>query len=248
MLRLQAESGVTAGVTHVTGGNYTWIWVVAIVGLLALGVAFALVREVLAADQGTSNMRTIAAAVQEGASAYLKRQGGQQFGGGSRRRKGCRQSASEFEFGLQRVGNAVDGRRQRRAGSRGDAPARREPQQAVESASRRDARRDRNGFECIGQIAGVASKRDLGSRLQLGSQRLGRSFDGTAERRPTGPPSTQFRCHRTKQLHDSVTRCGCLALGLNAPQYGDKTEPGAAKHQRSAKPDHSQEHHRSRGE
>ena len=74
MLRLQAESGVTAGVTHVTGGNYTWIWVVAIVGLLALGVAFALVREVLAADQGTSNMRTIAAAVQEGASAYLKRQ------------------------------------------------------------------------------------------------------------------------------------------------------------------------------
>ena len=74
MLRLQAESGVTAGVTHVTGGNYTWIWVVAIVGLLALGVAFALVREVLAADQGTSNMRSIAAAVQEGASAYLKRQ------------------------------------------------------------------------------------------------------------------------------------------------------------------------------
>ncbi|HEX7107299.1 MAG TPA: sodium/proton-translocating pyrophosphatase, partial [Acidothermaceae bacterium] len=74
MLRLQADSGLAAGVTQVTGGNYTWVWVVAIVGILALGVAFALVKEVLAADQGTANMRTIAAAVQEGASAYLKRQ------------------------------------------------------------------------------------------------------------------------------------------------------------------------------
>jgi K(+)-stimulated pyrophosphate-energized sodium pump len=63
-----------ATVTRVTGGNYTWVWIVAVVALLALGVAFALVREVLSADQGTENMKRIAAAVQEGASAYLKRQ------------------------------------------------------------------------------------------------------------------------------------------------------------------------------
>src|SRR5512142_3266190 len=75
MLRLQADSGLAAaGVTRVTGGNYTWIWDVAIVAILALGVAFALVRGVLAADQGTDNMRTIAGAVQEGAGAYLRRQ------------------------------------------------------------------------------------------------------------------------------------------------------------------------------
>jgi K(+)-stimulated pyrophosphate-energized sodium pump len=60
--------------THVTGGNYIWIWIVAVVGLLALGVAFSLVREVLRSDEGTDNMKRIAAAVQEGASAYLKRQ------------------------------------------------------------------------------------------------------------------------------------------------------------------------------
>jgi K(+)-stimulated pyrophosphate-energized sodium pump len=63
-----------ATVTRVTGGNYTWVWIVAVVALLALGVAFALVREVLSADQGTENMKRIAGAVQEGASAYLKRQ------------------------------------------------------------------------------------------------------------------------------------------------------------------------------
>jgi K(+)-stimulated pyrophosphate-energized sodium pump len=60
--------------TQVVGGNYTWVWIVAIVALLALGVAGVLVREVLSADQGTDNMKNIAGAVQEGASAYLKRQ------------------------------------------------------------------------------------------------------------------------------------------------------------------------------
>jgi K(+)-stimulated pyrophosphate-energized sodium pump len=74
MVALPLASASDAVVTRVTGSNYTWVWVVALVSLLALGVAGALVREVLAADQGTENMKRIAGAVQEGASAYLKRQ------------------------------------------------------------------------------------------------------------------------------------------------------------------------------
>ena len=74
MLGLDLVSATNGAATSVTGGNYTWVWIVAVVALLALGVAFALVREVLSADQGTDNMQRIAGAVQEGASAYLKRQ------------------------------------------------------------------------------------------------------------------------------------------------------------------------------
>ena len=47
---------------------------IAVVALLALVFAGLLVKEVLAADQGTKNMQDIAQAVQEGAKAYLYRQ------------------------------------------------------------------------------------------------------------------------------------------------------------------------------
>src|SRR6266545_5213768 len=56
------------------GGDLTLVVVVGVIALLALAVAAGLVREVLAAGQGTEKMQNIARAVQEGAGAYLKRQ------------------------------------------------------------------------------------------------------------------------------------------------------------------------------
>ncbi|KAB7847722.1 sodium-translocating pyrophosphatase [Streptomyces mobaraensis] len=59
---------------ELTGGNRVLVIVIAAVALAALVVAVVLVRQVLAAGEGTENMKRIAAAVQEGANAYLARQ------------------------------------------------------------------------------------------------------------------------------------------------------------------------------
>ena len=65
---------LAAGGAVVSGSNLSLVVVVAVIALLALAVAGWLVREVLAADQGTEKMREISRAVQEGAAAYLRRQ------------------------------------------------------------------------------------------------------------------------------------------------------------------------------
>src|SRR5713226_8912581 len=62
------------GAATVTGSNVTWVAVVAVIGVLALAMAGWLVRQVLAASQGTAKMQEIAKAVEEGAAAYLRRQ------------------------------------------------------------------------------------------------------------------------------------------------------------------------------
>jgi K(+)-stimulated pyrophosphate-energized sodium pump len=59
---------------EVTGSNLNITYVVLAVALGALGIAFALRQQVLAASDGTAKMREIAEAVQEGAAAYLARQ------------------------------------------------------------------------------------------------------------------------------------------------------------------------------
>ncbi|HYQ61880.1 sodium-translocating pyrophosphatase [Actinophytocola sp.] len=66
---LAAEGGPT-----LTGGDRGIVVVVAVIALAALAVGYVLLKEVLAAGQGTAKMQDIAKAVQEGAGAYLKRQ------------------------------------------------------------------------------------------------------------------------------------------------------------------------------
>jgi len=59
---------------QVTGSNLTYVYVVLGISLAALAIAYALRAQVLAANEGTEKMQEIAAAVQEGAAAYLNRQ------------------------------------------------------------------------------------------------------------------------------------------------------------------------------
>src|SRR5512132_3681010 len=50
------------------------IVLVLVISVLSLGFAWYLAREVLAADEGTPEMQEIAAAIKEGAEAFLRRQ------------------------------------------------------------------------------------------------------------------------------------------------------------------------------
>ncbi|HMA46678.1 MAG TPA: sodium-translocating pyrophosphatase [Frankiaceae bacterium] len=70
-LQLPAGEGTSI---DVTGGQLGLVAVVAAVAVAALLVAGYLVREVLAASQGSTRMVEVGRAVQEGAAAYLRRQ------------------------------------------------------------------------------------------------------------------------------------------------------------------------------
>lgn len=59
---------------QVSGNNLIYVYVILGISLLALAIAYALRAQVLAQGEGTVKMQEIAAAVQEGAAAYLARQ------------------------------------------------------------------------------------------------------------------------------------------------------------------------------
>jgi K(+)-stimulated pyrophosphate-energized sodium pump len=69
---LTAESGGSS--VELAGGNLVWVVIVLFIALGAVGMALMFRARVLAAGEGTDNMKRIAQAVQEGASAYLGRQ------------------------------------------------------------------------------------------------------------------------------------------------------------------------------
>ncbi|HTL86783.1 MAG TPA: sodium-translocating pyrophosphatase [Acidimicrobiia bacterium] len=69
---LAAEGGYQT--FTLSGGEWAILIASALTALLAIVVGFILMRGVLAQDEGTPKMKEIAAAIQEGAMAYLKRQ------------------------------------------------------------------------------------------------------------------------------------------------------------------------------
>ncbi len=71
-LQLAAEGGYQE--FELGGAELFWLYFSVGTALLAIFVGFALMKGVLAADQGTPKMQEIAAAIQEGAMAYLRRQ------------------------------------------------------------------------------------------------------------------------------------------------------------------------------
>lgn len=70
----QLDHPTSLAAAVLTDDNRIIIWVIAAVALAALVVAGILVRQVLAAGEGTDSMKKIATAIQEGANAYLARQ------------------------------------------------------------------------------------------------------------------------------------------------------------------------------
>ncbi|NUR97593.1 MAG: sodium-translocating pyrophosphatase, partial [Kribbellaceae bacterium] len=65
---------LAAQAVDLSSSNTTLVIVVGVIAILAVAIAMVFRGQVLAANDGTENMKTIAAAVQEGAAAYLNRQ------------------------------------------------------------------------------------------------------------------------------------------------------------------------------
>ncbi|GLZ52919.1 sodium-translocating pyrophosphatase [Actinomycetospora sp. NBRC 106378] len=68
------QASVLAQGVEFSTSEYTVVSVVGVIALIALAIGFVLRKQVLAADEGTQNMRDIGRAVQEGAQAFLRRQ------------------------------------------------------------------------------------------------------------------------------------------------------------------------------
>src|SRR6266498_562598 len=70
----QATAGIRSAVSSTGVSTMTALWLIVLCGVLAILYAVWAIRSVLAADPGSARMQEIAAAVREGAQAYLKRQ------------------------------------------------------------------------------------------------------------------------------------------------------------------------------
>src|SRR3954451_12469591 len=68
-----ADSGGGTAV-DLSGGNLVFVVIVGVIAVVALAMGMMFRTQVLAAGEGTTNMQTIAQAVQEGAQAFLTRQ------------------------------------------------------------------------------------------------------------------------------------------------------------------------------
>ncbi|GAA0935356.1 sodium-translocating pyrophosphatase [Kribbella koreensis] len=67
-------SSLAVQAVDLSSSNTTLVAVVGVIAILAVAIALVFRRQVLAANDGTENMKVIAQAVQEGAAAYLSRQ------------------------------------------------------------------------------------------------------------------------------------------------------------------------------
>ncbi len=68
------QTGTIYNPQPVAADGSIYLWIAIAVALVALGLAFALARSVIAADSGTVEMQAISNAIREGAEAFLKRQ------------------------------------------------------------------------------------------------------------------------------------------------------------------------------
>jgi len=69
-----AETGSKAATVDLSGTNLTFVVIVGVIAIIALAMGMMFRSQVLAAGEGTTNMKNIAQAVQEGAAAFLTRQ------------------------------------------------------------------------------------------------------------------------------------------------------------------------------